>query len=173
MSIELVMPSNHLILCHPLLLLPSFFPSIRVFFSESVLSIGWPKYWSFSFSISPSNEYSRLISFRMNWLYLLAVKGLSRVFSNYSAIKKDKVMLFAAIWVALEIIILSGISQKDKYMWYHLYVESKTWRKWTYLQNRTQITDMENRLVVAKRKGGGNGRDWEFRVSRCKPIHLE
>ena len=75
MSIELVMPSNHLILCHPLLLLPSFFPSIRVFFSESVLSIGWPKYWSFSFSISPSNEYSRLISFRMDWLYLLAVQG--------------------------------------------------------------------------------------------------
>ena len=75
MSIELVMPSNHLILCHPLLLLPSIFPSIRVFSNESVLWIRWPKYWSFSFSISPSNEYSVLISFRMDWLDLLAVQG--------------------------------------------------------------------------------------------------
>ena len=75
MSIELVMPSNHLLLCHPLLLLPSIFPSIRVFSSESVLHIRWPKYWSFSFSISPSNECSGLISFRMNWLDLLAVQG--------------------------------------------------------------------------------------------------
>ena len=75
MSIESVMPSNHLILCHPLLLLPSTFPSIRVFSSESVLCIRWSKYWSFSFSISPSNEYSGLISFRMDWLYLLEVQG--------------------------------------------------------------------------------------------------
>ena len=75
MSIESVMPSNHLILCHPLLLLPSIFPSIRVFSNESSLRIRWPKYWSFSFSISPSNEYSGLISFRMDWLELLAVQG--------------------------------------------------------------------------------------------------
>ena len=75
MSIELVMPSNHLILCHPLLLLPSIFPSIRVFSNESVLHIRWPKYWSFSFRISPPNEYSGLISFRMDWLDLLAVQG--------------------------------------------------------------------------------------------------
>ena len=74
-SIESVMPSNHLILCHPLLLLPSIFPSIRVFSNESVLHIRWPKYWNFSFSISPSNEYSVLISFRMHWLDLLAVQG--------------------------------------------------------------------------------------------------
>ena len=74
MSIELVMPSNHLILCHPLLL-PSVFPSIRVFSSESALCMRWPKYWSFSFSISPSNEYSGLSSFRMDWLDLLAVQG--------------------------------------------------------------------------------------------------
>ena len=74
MSIELVMPSNHLILCHPLLLPPSVFPSIRVFSNESVLRIRWPKYWSFSFSISPSNEYSGLISIRMDWLDLLAVQ---------------------------------------------------------------------------------------------------
>ena len=75
MSIELVMPSNHLILCHPLLLLPSIFPIIRVFSNESVLRIRWPKYWSFRFSISPSNEYSGLISFRMDGLDLLAVQG--------------------------------------------------------------------------------------------------
>ena len=74
MSIELVMPSNHLILCHPLLL-PSVFPSIRVFSNESVLHIRWPKYWSFSFSISPSKEHTRLMSFRMDWLDLLAVQG--------------------------------------------------------------------------------------------------
>jgi len=75
MSIESVMPSNHLILCRPLLLLPSIFPSIRVFSNESVLHIRWPKYWSFSFSISPSNEHPGLISFRMNWFDLLAVQG--------------------------------------------------------------------------------------------------
>ena len=73
-SIASVMPSNHLILCHPLLLTPSIFPSIRVFFNESVLLIGWPKYWSFSFSINPSNEHSGLISFRMDWLDPLAVQ---------------------------------------------------------------------------------------------------
>ena len=75
MFIELVMPSNHLILCRPLLLLPSTFPSIRVFSNESVLCISWPKYWSFSFSISPSNEHPGLISFRMDWLDLLSVQG--------------------------------------------------------------------------------------------------
>ena len=75
MSIELVMPSNHLILCHPLHLLPSIFPSIMVFSNESVFCIRWPKYWSFIFSISPSNEYSGLISFRIDWLDLLAVRG--------------------------------------------------------------------------------------------------
>ena len=75
MSIELVMPSNHLILCHPLLLLPSIFPSIRVFSYESALLIRWPNYWSFSFNISPSSEHPVLISFRMDWLDLLAVQG--------------------------------------------------------------------------------------------------
>ena len=75
MSIESVMPSNHLILCHPLLLLPSIFPNIRVFSNESALHIRWPKYWSFSFNISPSNEHPRSISLRMDWLDLLAVQG--------------------------------------------------------------------------------------------------
>ena len=86
MPTESVMPSNHLILCHPLLLLPSIFPSIRVFSNESLLPIRWPKYWSFSFSISTSNEYSGLISFRMDWLDLLAVQGtLKSLFQHYSS----------------------------------------------------------------------------------------
>ena len=86
MSIKWVMPSNHLILCCPLLLLPSIFPSIRVFSNESVLHITWPKYWNFSFSISPSNEYSGLISFRMDWLDLLAVQGtLKNLLQHHSS----------------------------------------------------------------------------------------
>ena len=85
-SIELVMPSNHLIFCRPLLLLPSIFPSIRVFSNESVLRIRWPKYWSFSFSISPSNEHPGLISFRMDWLNLFAVQGtLKSLLQNHSS----------------------------------------------------------------------------------------
>ena len=90
MPIEAVMPSNHLILCHPLLLLPSIFSSIRVFSNESALRIRWPKYWSFSFNISPSNEHSGLISFRMDWLDLLAVqrtlKGLLQHHSSKASI---------------------------------------------------------------------------------------
>ena len=87
MSIELVMPSNHLILCHPLVLLPSIFSSIRVFSSESVLPIRWAKYWSFSFSISPSNKYSGLISFRIDWFDLLAVHGtLKSLLQHHSSI---------------------------------------------------------------------------------------
>ena len=85
-SIESVMPSNHLILCRPLLLLPSIFPSIMVFSNESALHIRWPKYWSFSFSISPSNEYSGPISFRMDWLDLLAVQGtLKNLLQHHSS----------------------------------------------------------------------------------------
>ena len=85
LSTESVMPSNHLILCCPLLLLPSIFPSIKVFSNESVLPIRWPKYWSFSFSISPSNEYSGLISFRMDWLDLLAVQGALKSLQYHSS----------------------------------------------------------------------------------------
>ena len=86
MSIELVMPSNHLILCSPLLLPPSIFPSIRVFSNESALRITWPKYWSFSFNISPSNEYSGLISFRIDWLDLLTVqRALKSLFQYHSS----------------------------------------------------------------------------------------
>ena len=87
MSIVLVMPSNHLILCYPLLLPPSIYPSIRVFSNELVLRIRWLKYWSFSFSIRPSNEYSGLISFRMNWLDLLAVQGTLKSLLQYHSPK--------------------------------------------------------------------------------------
>ena len=86
MSVESVMPSNHLILCCPLLLLPSIFPSIRVFSKESVLHIRWPKYWSFSISLSPSNEYSGLISFRIDWFDLLVVQGtVKSLFQQHSS----------------------------------------------------------------------------------------
>ena len=86
-SIESVMPSNHLILCHPLLLLPSLFPSFRVFSNQSALRIRWPKYWSFSFSISPSSEHPGLISFRMDWLDLLAVQGTLKSLLQHHSLK--------------------------------------------------------------------------------------
>ena len=101
MSIELMMPSNHIILCHHLLLLPSIFPSIRVFSSESVLHIRWPKYWSFSFSISPFNEYSGLISFRMDWLDLLAVQGTLKSFLQHHSSKASILWLSAFFMVQL------------------------------------------------------------------------
>ena len=98
MSFESVMPSNHLILCHPLLLLPSIFPSIRVFLNESVLHIRWPKYWSLSFSISPSSEYSGLISFRMDWLDLLAVQGtLKSLLQHHSS--KASILQHSAFFI--------------------------------------------------------------------------
>ena len=101
MSTELVMPSNHLILCHPLLLLPSIFPSIRVFSNESVLHIRWPKYWSFSFNISPSNECSGLISFRIDWLDLLAVQGTLKSLLQQNSSKASILLRSAFIIVQL------------------------------------------------------------------------
>ena len=98
MSIESVMPSSHLILCHPLLLLPSIFPSIWVFPNESALRIRWPKYWNFSFNISPSNEHPGLISFRMDWLDLLAVQGsLKNLLQHYSS--KASILLRSAFFI--------------------------------------------------------------------------
>ena len=98
MSIESVMPSNHLILCRPLLLLPSIFPSIRVFSKELALHIRWPKYWSVSFNISPSNEYSGLISFRMDWLDLLAVQGtLKNLLQHHSS--KTSILWCSAFFI--------------------------------------------------------------------------
>ena len=99
MCIESVMPSNHLILCCLLLLLPSVFPSIRVFSKESVLCIRWPKYWSFSFSINPSNEYSGLISFRMDWFDLLAVQGTLKSLLQYHS-SKGSVLQCSAFFIA-------------------------------------------------------------------------
>ena len=99
MSIQLVMPSNHLILCHPLLLLPSIFPSIRVFLNKSVLCIRWPKYWSLS--ISPSNEYSGLIFFRMDWLDLLAVQGTLKSLLQHHSSKASILQCSASFIVQL------------------------------------------------------------------------
>ena len=98
MSIVLVMPSNHLILCHPLFLLPSIFPSLRVFSHESALLIRWPKYWNFSFNISPSNEHPGLISFRMDWLDLLAVQGtLKNLLQHHSS--KASILWHSAFFI--------------------------------------------------------------------------
>ena len=98
LSIESVIPSNHLILCHPLLLPPSIFPSIRVFSNELVLHIRWPKYWNFSFNISPSNEYSGLISFRMDWLGLLSVQGtLKSLVQHHSS--KPSILRHSAFFI--------------------------------------------------------------------------
>ena len=99
MSIESVMPSNHLIVCHPLLLPPSIFPSIRVFSNESVLPIRWPKYLSFSFNISPSNEHPGLISFRMDWLGLLAVQGTLKSLLQHHSLKAS-ILLCSAFFMA-------------------------------------------------------------------------
>ena len=107
-SIESVMPSNHLILCRPLLLLPSIFPSIRVFSNESVLCIRWPKYWSFSFSISPYNEYSGLISFRIDWFDLLAVQGMPT--DHFSGLREVTARRFRVVFVELSYPILCACS---------------------------------------------------------------
>ena len=98
MTIELMMPSNCLILCHPLLLLPSVSPSIWVFFNESALCIRWPNYWSFSFSISPSNEYSRFISFRIDWLGLLAVQGTLKSLLQHHSLKHRFFSILPSLW---------------------------------------------------------------------------
>ena len=98
MSIESVMPSNHLILCCPLLLLPSIFPNIRVFSNESALHIRWPKYWSFSFNISPSNEHPGLTSFRMDWLDLPAVQGTPKSFLQHHS-SKASILLCSAFFI--------------------------------------------------------------------------
>ena len=98
LSIKSMMPSNHLILCHPLLLLPSIFPSIRVFSKESVLPIRWPKYWSFTFSISPSNECSGLISFRIDWFDLLTVQGALKSLLQHQSSKASILWCSAFLW---------------------------------------------------------------------------
>ena len=128
MSIESVMPSIYLILCCPLLLLPSIFPSIRVFSNESVLCIRWPKYWSFSFNISPSNEHSGLISFRMDWLDLLAVQGTLKSLLQHHSLKASILLCSAFFIVQLshpymttgKIIALTRRIELTKYISFHL-----------------------------------------------------
>ena len=136
MSIQAVMPSNHLILCCPLLLLPSIFPSIRGFSSESVLHIRWPKYWSYSFSISPLNEYSGLISCRMDWLDLLAVQGTVKSLLQHHSSKTSILWHSAFFMVPLS----------------HPYMTTgKTiaWTRWTFVGKvMSLLFNMLSRLVI-------------------------
>jgi len=113
MSIKSMMPSNHLILCRPLLLLPSIFPSINVFSNESALHIRWPKYWSFSFNISPSNEHSGLISFRMDWLDLLAVQGILKSLLQHHS-SKASIYQCSAVSDSITYLILHVIYHAEK-----------------------------------------------------------
>ena len=135
-AIELVMPSNHLILCHPLLLLPSIFPSIRVFSNESALCIRWPKYWSFSFSINLSNEYSGLISFRINWFDLLAVQGtLKTLLQHHSS--KASILLRSAFF---------------RVQFSHPYMTTRksiALTRWTFVEVMSLIYNRLSRLVRA------------------------
>ena len=137
MSFGSVMPSNHLILCHTLLLLPSIFPSIRVFSNESALHIRWPKYWSFSSSISPSNDYSGLISFRMDWLDLLVVQGtLNSLLQHHSS--NASILLHSAFFI---------VQLSHPYM-----ITGKTiiLTRWTFVGKvMTLLFNMLSRLVIA------------------------
>ena len=136
MSIESVMASNHPILCHPLLLLPSIFPSIRVFSNESVLHIRWPNYWSFSFSISPSNKYSGLVSFRMDWLGLLSVQGTLKSLLQYYSSKAS--ILRCSVFLIVQF--------SHPYM-----TNGKTidWTRWTFVGKvMSLLFNMLSRLVI-------------------------
>ena len=137
MSIESVMPSNHLILCRPLLLLPSIFPSIRVFSNVSVLRIRWPKYWSFSFNISPSNEYSGLISFRMDWLDLLPVQGtLKSLLQHHSS--KASILQCSAFFI---------VQLSHPYMTNGKTISST---RWTFVGKvMSLLFNMLSRLIIA------------------------
>ena len=136
MSIESVMPSNHLILCCPLLLPPSIFPSIRVFSNESVIRIRWLKYWSSSFSISPSNEYSRLISLRMDWLDLLAVQGTLKSLPQHHSSKASIPQLSASFIVQLS-------------QWYMTIWKTITLTRWTFVGKvMSLLFNMLARLVI-------------------------
>ena len=135
-SIESVMPFNHLILCRPLLLLPSIFPSIRVFSNESALCIKWPKYWSFSFKITPSNEHPGLISFRMHWLDLLAVQGTLKSLLQHHSSKASTLQCSAFFTVQFS----------------HPYETGKTiaLTRWTFVDKvRSLLFNMLSRLVIA------------------------
>ena len=136
MSIESVMPYNHLILCRPLLVPPSIFPSIRVFSNESVLHIRWPKFWSFSLSISPSNEYSGLISFRMDWLNLFAVQGtLKSLFQHHSS--KASALRCSAFFI----VPLSHPSMTTG--------KTIAWTRWSFVDKvMSLLSNMLSRLII-------------------------
>ena len=151
MSIELVMPSNHFILCRPLLLLPSFFPSIRVFSKESVLCIRWPRYWSFSFSISPFKEYSGLISFRMDWLEILAVQGTLKSLLQHHSSKTSILQRLAFFIVQLS----------------HPYV---TTRKAIALTRRTSVGKVMS-LLFNMLSAAAAAKSLQSCSTLCDPIH--
>ena len=131
------MPSNHLILCHPLLLLPSIFPSIRVFSNESTFRMRWPKYWSFSFSISPSNEYSGLISFRMDWLDILAVQGTLKSLLQHHSSKASMLLVLRFLYSPT----LTSI---------HDYWKDHNLTRWTFVGKiMSLLFKMLSRLVIA------------------------
>jgi len=135
MSIESVVPSNHLILCHPLLLLPSIFPSIRVFSNESVLSIRWPEYWTLTFSISPSYEYSGLISFMMDWLDLLAAQGTLKSFLQHHS-SKASVLQCSAFFIVSHPYMATG--------------KTIALTRWTFVGKvMSLLFNMLSRLVIA------------------------
>ena len=136
MSIELLMPSNHIILCHPLLLLPSIFPSIRVFSNESALHIRWPRYWSFSFNISPSSEHPGLISFRMDWLDLLEVQGTLKSLLQYHS-SKPSILQCSALFI---------VQLSHPYM-----TTGKTiaLTRWTFVHKVILLFNMLSRLIIA------------------------
>ena len=136
------MPSNHLILCRPLLLLPSIFPSIRVFPSESVLHIRWPKYWSFSFSISPSNEYSGLITFRMDWLDLLAVQGTRKSLLQHHSSKASILQCSAFFITQFSHQYVTTEKKKKK--------KTKAFTRWTFVGKvMSLLFNMLSRLFIA------------------------
>ena len=136
MSIKLVMPSNHLTLCHPLLLLPSTFPRIRVFSNESVLCIRWPKDWSFSFSISPSNVYAGLISFRIDWFDIFAVQGTPRNFIQYHSSKASIFQHSAFFMVQLS-------------HWCMTIGKTINLMGWTFLGKPSLLFNMLSRLITS------------------------
>ena len=158
MSIESVMPSNCLILCRPLLLLPSVFPSIRVFSNESALCIRWPKYWSLSFSFSPSNEYSVLISFRIGWFGLLAVQGTLNSWDSSSS-HSESFELALNMWSLPQ----SPFGQPNSFYFHpvqykklsclnsrFVYVQSRKWHRWSYLQSRSGDIAAEDNCMDTK-----------------------
>ena len=183
MSIELVIPSNHLTLCHPLFLLLSISPSFRVFSNESVLHIRWPKYSSFSFSISPSNEYSGLTSLRIDWLemFIAALFTIAKIWKHLKCpstdewIKMLKRTEFCSLqqqgwtWMALGIVEAETRQRRTNTIWYHSYVGSKKHNRLIMGESSRQ-TDTENKVVVTRthEQGTMGWRSWRYKLPRAR-----